>query len=765
MPVLYGRSANGRPLGTAPTISPSQVGNLTLNSITSSGFRAGYTAAVGTAPITYAGQTSPHGGGTWTANSGTFGATGGNFVGLSASANYDVRIIATNAAGSSTTSYLAGVTTADPVVVIPPSNDATRFDALFAASTSTVGAARTLTLTPNGNWTAGSITPSVAKGAGSFSPTSVTPVAGSNTAVTVDYAPSAAGEHAVSFASAAGLYTPYPAPLNVFPTSSGTARTIAGNLKYADRAQHQRDTASGNPAGFSFGWARGWGEVPISLSSISGATDGLWAKLIDADSSGASSTLGTGTYLNTSPVQVYGPVSTTGIKTLLLPAGPYVFYLELSTDAAFSNPIRLSRRFGVGLTVGIASRSQESGWARGYAYNSSVSVATVYSKSRTFFANDYRYPNDGGGAWFSHVPGTTDPNSYSEPASAGTMEYGRIVNAKLGVTVGLVGISATSGGLDQFVNHDGSMSSAFVGTVNSACGGKFRHMLLCMGNWDGVDGAYPSETFAESRTRYIAACDWIPRNFKACAVIGGVTSASGWFGDDGSRSLGYTRLQGVFLNELEPAKPHVVSKESYNWNEFAVGHSTMGAREQYVRSGARLMFAAELAVMGGDQTPDRGPTLAATGTIASGSRVIRIPYTLHGGTALQAVGISFTDPNFTYNSATTAELASLFSVYQSGSYKNNGQPIKIDSAAINSGLGTIDLTLTGSSGITYADNSTATMPSAFSVMFAADFGASNGTVRQSNPNRAIVLCDDRSDLGIGMGWHMRPKLDIAVSTV
>ena len=252
--------------------------------------------------------------------------------------------------------------------------------------------------------------------------------------------------------------------------------------------------------------------------------------------------------------------------------------------------------------------------------------------------------------------------------------------------------------MDSMINHDGSLTYAFHDTVFASCGGKFRYLWVATGNWDGTDAAYPTETHAENRTRYFAAIDWIASNFPACAVIGWVTSASGYYGGDGSRPEGYTRNQMVFLNEIEPVNPMVVSKESYNWNEFYGGHSTMGAREQYVRSSLRLMFAAETTAFGGLQTADRGPTLAATGTIAAGSRIIQIPYTLHGGTALVAVGIDFANPGFTYGPATNSELATLFTVYQAGGYSGNGQAIKIDSVAINDGAKTIDLSLTGASG-------------------------------------------------------------------
>ncbi len=70
----------------------------------------------------------------------------------------------------------------------------------------------------------------------------------------------------------------------------------------------------------------------------------------------------------------------------------------------------------------------------------------------------------------------------------------------------------------------------------------------------------------------------------------------------------------------------------------------------------------------------------------------------------------------------------------------------------------------------YADNSVGPTPTAFTVHFAADFGASNSTITPAfsgGPARAVMLADDRVDNtnGIPYGWHMRPALDIAISTI
>jgi hypothetical protein len=236
---------------------------------------------------------------------------------------------------------------------------------------------------------------------------------------------------------------------------------------------------------------------------------------------------------------------------------------------------------------------------------------------------------------------------------------------------------------------------------------------------------------------------------------------------------GYTRLQSI-IEGMAAANPMVVSLDDYHWNEFKDGHASMAARVQYARTGFRAFVDAELATFGGAQTSSRGPALASTGTIAAGSRVLRLPYKHHGGTALSAVAINCSGTTFTYtNDLTAAELASLFAVYATGGYYGNGQAIKITGAAINTASppagadGTIDLTLAGSTGVTYADNSTGSMPSGFTVQFTGDFGDSCTGGLSAGCGRCAVLVDDAADTadGIPLGRHIRPVTDMAVTII
>ncbi len=643
---------------------------------------------------------------------------------------------------------------------VTPTGNANRFDVIPDQSAVAPGATATGKLYPNGLWAGGTATLTPTGG----SAIALTIPSSGNAPVSYSHTPSAAGEVSFAATNTAGLYNPYPAPLTVFAASTGTARTLAASLTRADMVTYQRDVATGNPAGFSLSWVKGWGEVWLSVSAIAGATSGLFVRLYDALSTGATATAGTGTALHSSPAQVYGAVSATGTVRVLLPAGPYIYYADVATDAAFTNPVRIAQRFRVGVVLGLNTRSQECGMSRDYN-DGGTSFTAIYTKAATWCSQDHRYgmSSYNGAVWFLQNSALSNAYPYEsgEKSSSAVQEFGRLIESQLGVCVGITGSAEAGGNFDDMVGHDGSLSGGFTGTVGESVGNKFRYYWTDVSDWTGTS-PYTSETHAENRTRYLAAVDWIARNYPACAVQGWATGASGQFGSDGSRATGYTRNQAVFLNEIEPTNPMVVSKESYLWNEYAGNHATMGARVDYARPGFRKLMAAELAIMGGLQTSYRGPVLVPTGTLNASARTITLSYTIAAGATLTPIGVIYTNPASTVNGATAQEIASLFAVYLSGGYQGNGQAIRISSATINSGAKTVVLALAGSGGITFADGSTAAMPSALTVHYAADFGASNSTVVPGSA-RGVMLADDRTGNGIPYGWHMLPALDIAVS--
>ncbi|MDT7951706.1 MAG: hypothetical protein RQ966_09395 [Acetobacteraceae bacterium] len=637
---------------------------------------------------------------------------------------------------------------------------ANRYDMILSTSAVAAGSAVQVSVYPNASFPSGTITLSGTNGTFSPSPT-ITLTRSSTAPVTVTYTPASAGEHSIASTNSSGLYNPYPAPLNVFSGASGVPQSLAVSLTRSDMVTYQRDAPSGNPSGFSLPWSKGWGEVWLNVTAIAGPTNGLWVRLYDALSGGASAAAGSGAALHPSPVQVYGSIAGATVARFLLPAGPYIYYADVATDAAFTNPVRIAQRFRVGVVLGLFTRSFECGLVREWA-DGGTSFSPVYTKTASWVSQDHRY-GAWGANWFLQDGGmNTYAYEQGEHTSLAAEEFGRLIEAQLGVCVGITGSAEAGGDFDACVNHDGSLSDGFAGTVGASVGNKFRYFWGAHSGWQAVDPAYPTETHAEVRTRIFAAADYIARHYPACAVIGWTQGASGQFGSDGSRATGYTRNTLIVLNELEPGNAMVVSKESYLWNEYVNSHASMGARIDYARPSFRKLMAAELAVMGGLQTAARGPKLASTGTLNTTARTITIPFTLGAGTSLLAVGATYSNPTVAYNTATAAEIAGLFSVYLPGLSQDTGKAVKIDGAIVDNTAKTVTLTLTGTSGITFADGTTAAMPSGFSVCYAADFGASNGAIVPGS-GRSAMLADDRIGNGIPYGWHMLPALDLAIS--
>lgn len=757
-------------------VAPSQVGSLAAGAPGTYTIPVTYTAASGTATISYGGRVALRGSTSFTPNGGTFTATSGQFVGLSAGTAYDLEIVATNSAGSSVTSLLNITTAAAPVVVVP-SGAANRYDLVMDQSSVAPGSAATGSACPNGTWTGGNVT--LTPSAGGSAQTLALPSSGT-APVGFNFTSSAAGEIDLVGTNTAGLYNPLPARLTVFAGSSGTARSLAAASARADRAGFLYSRLGARPRGFGVGV--GFGPVWLNLTALGGATDGLWARLYDAASNGATTVAGSGTELTSGPVQVHGSVSGTGTVRVMLPALATESYVDLATDAAFTSPARVPQRLCVGLVMGHASRSQEAGMERSYA-STGQPTGVTYAKAASWAAYDARYSNTGGD-WFVHDGVSSDPYQYHDgkDSSAALMEFGRLVETKLGVLTRVSGVAASGGGIDQFLGHDGSLSGAFTDTVAFTVGGEYRVLWTALAGWDSVDGTnYPNEYPTEGPNRLRALPAKVAVAAPSCAVILMNTGDSGWFGPNGSQATGERRDGQMLRDQVQAVNPMVVSRTDMIWNEFAGGHATQGARIYYARQGLQAFLDAEIAVMGGNQSAVHGPRLATNGTWNKTTNVLSIPFKHFGGTNLLPIGVSFSTPSSTVGSATPAEIASMFSVYPgAGQGWGNGRAVQISTATINTSsppygyAGTIDLALVVSGGalVNGIDSSsqnfgtgTQAMPSAFNVHF-GDFGVSNRTLYpnwQGAAARSAALVDDHDDLGVGYGRQMAPQLDIVVS--
>lgn len=771
------------------TPAPIPVTNLVLASATASSLLLTFTSPP-TGSVVW--NIRARGATAWLAATGSFGASTATVTGfgsngqLNSATAYDVQARATNNGGTVATE-LDNVSTTSAAVYVPPTiptGTATRYDAILTQSTVAPGGTVPGNLYPNGNWPAGTGNTVTLRNAGAPAVPSNrslwVPASGSGASITIalpnggnapvpfSFPAAAAGEYSLTPSNNAGLHDPYPAPFTCFAASSGTPRTFTVSAAREDNAGFQYDNLLANPTGFGVG--KGSGEYWFNISGLSGATDGLWARLYD--SANGTTAVGTGTALHAHPVQVHGPV-TNGLVRVLLPTTLTVPYIDVATSADFANPVRVPAKFVVCFCMQLASRSQESGIARAFPYPVGTPTGSTYAKTAVLVGGDGRY-GPSSFTWFTHDgSGATDANTY-EGASSGAMETGRLIEQELGVLTRISGVAASGGGFDLFVNSDGTPSGdpGFVGITDHAFGGKYRMTWMNMSGGD-----YSPETFADDVSRTAGFSTWLPKNRPANAVIGWSHGASGWFGGDGSSPLGHARITNI-AKTLELADPTVVAKENTTWTEFSQAnpsHASMASRKLYAQSGARILLAAEIAAMGGYQTSDRGPELARTGTFDSVNNIIRLPFKLHGGTALVPVGISSANPNYIINTATPAEIAAMFGVYPgTGAYFTNGTPVQISTATINTSSppsgydGTIDLQLIVQNGQLVnwtAGPGNQPMTNKFSVNYASDFSTSNTTLTLYNQSgaRSASLCDNRNTMGIGYGWHMRPAIDIAVS--
>ena len=648
-----------------------------------------------------------------------------------------------------------------------PIGNANRFELVMDQSSVAPGGAATGNAYPNGPWTPGNIilTPSIGSAI-----TLAIPSSGA-APIPFSFTPSAAAEIDLVATNSAGLYNPLPARLTVFAGSSGTARSLAVASQRGDHAGYQFSRLGVRPRGFGFG--NGFGPVWLNVTAIGGATDGLWVRLYDAASGNAM--VGSGTELTSGAVQVHGPISAAGMVRVMLPVWTSEFYVDVATDATFSAPTRVAQRLCVSLVVGLGTRSQETGYARSYA-STGMAINVTYTKAAALVGYDPRYGNSYGN-WFVHDGVSTDPDTNHDGAdsSAALMEFGRLVEAKLGCLTRITGLAASGGGIDQFLTHDGSLVGSFDSTVAYSVQREFRLLITSLGGWDGVDSNFPAQYPTEGQARLQAMPAKVAVAYPSCAAIMMNTGNSGWYGPNASQQYGEGRDEIALRTQVAAVNPMVVVHADMQWNEFHSGHATQGARKLFARSGLQYFLDAELSIMGGTPSATHGPTLGASGTYDPTAHTITIPYTLHGGTALVPVGMSFNTPAVTVNTASPAECAAQFGVYVGSGYWGNGTPVEVSSATISESNIVLQLVvtsgalvngLTSTNPYTYGQGTQA-LPSdgRFTVHY-GDFGASSAVLYPQyagGPARSAALCDNTDFLGVGYGRAMLRKLDIAVA--
>lgn len=670
-----------------------------------------------------------------TSNTGNTGLTGGS----------------TGGSGTTTPPYVAPT--------LAPSTNATKFIATARASVVAPGSPVTVDIEFNGIIpTSGTITPS---GPGSCNP-SVINLDG--TAKTFTYTPSSVSssvEHNIAFSNSASLYNSAEVPLNVFASSSGSAQALGATLSLGDQAVHQRDTSQGKPTGFNTANTAGWGEVWVQLDR---AVPALYARIYDRRSNGWSASVGSGTELTNGWVQVYGATTGGGEVRLLLPTiRAKQQTLELATDSAGTNPVRVAKCYAVGTVMLFTSRSQVTGYARGYAMPDADNNGVHYNKSVAWYltalsiAADPRYA-DGSGTWGRVAGETYDPASFSdkfygEPTSNGSMEAGRLIDQQTGTMLGITGCAYIGGGYDAFLDvPTGRLGSSTYDTAMAASRGKASYYFLAGDSFDNIP-----ITLENYNNVFAKVPDWVMTNMPTVRVVGMATGASGYFGGDGSSQFGHTRMQDI-IRQQEAALPHVVSLEDYHWNKFNNNHASQGARPPYVREHMRLLLSADRASWGGLQTQQRGPTMLQSGSHSG--NLVRLPFKLNGAASVSVIKFTYSDlVNFTVARTTDpTDLINMVSLRPYGTRAGDGSnAYPITGAMLNmnnppSGAdGTIDVSFTVNIAFPCFAN------------VACDFTASGGTA-YNDPNRtAVVVVDNIDPFGVGYGQHLRPAIDIVVS--
>lgn len=775
------RSSTGHPINVTPVpsgVAPGQVGTIVPGTPGTTTLPVSYAApSAGTAPITYTGYHALHGSGTWSANSGTFTSTGGTFIGLMGGTNYDLRIVATNSLGSSTRDYLVGDTTAT-TGSWTNGLTATRYEIVLSRSSGAPGSAVSGLAYPNGSWAGdGTKALTLTPTNGTISGSLVIPASGSDP-IGFSWTPLAAGELAIAGTNAARLANPFHAPFTCMIAAAGSAQTLSYNSsvttdsnggRLLDRRTYQKDAPSGNPNGFSTTANAGWGEVWVPLT-LGGASSGLFGRLHDADSSGASSTVGTGTVVQ-AITQVFGPVSS-GVQTvrLLLPATDTRYYLDLATDAAFTNPVRVPWTFFVRDVMALLVRSQEGGlganWNAGTilpgapynAYTKTTGISTYHSGNDTsaadaVFASSWAV-SDGVTTSFLQ----TNDGTYYEMNSAATMELGRLWNVRKGHGISTVGVVVVNGIQATFADMlatDGTPCAGFRQAVINQCGGKFRYLRTNMN-----DGGGPlSYGTAGCRVALNGLVSYFATNYPACAVMSlGIRS-----GSDADASANATATVGaVIREEMEATDPRVAFGDVIaEWFGFYGNHPDFPSQVKIARGVWQSLMGNETPTFGGFgySFADRWPRLRSTGTRAAGTQVLKIPIDLPAGVtsiAAQTIHYNGSGNSYTYTAADSNDLLSITYVFPAGQ-RPGVSPYALASAVINASTNppTLDITV----------DSSVTLPSIVTAFFGCNTNYGPYTPNGGNDPVAVFAVEDRSAYGIDYGRVLTPKLDITITTV
>lgn len=578
------------------------------------------------------------------------------------------------------------------IIVVP---GATSYTLAISAASGGPGAAVTLTATPVADvWPTGAVlTPSATTLAGTWSPTSFTPT-GTNP-VTFTFTPSSSagtsgtltvtvpgmtnstGPKAYAVTAAPGL------PVGGTGSSSGTLSSTSFDQKRV----FNRDAYSGNPTGFSTTYNKGWGEVAFNLTPNAAVSTGVWVRLHDASSSGASATTpGTGTVLQAA-LQV-GTNLTTGANTLKIniPAGLVWFYADFALDAAMSNPVRVTSQFGVGAVFVFTGTSHAAGYAGFWAYPDTDPYPDIDTMTN---------PSPFGVCYapFDLVSPGLLANTWQKPGNRGESPYtssfaGEFLNRcinQLGVVCALIGRGEHSGGniidwepVDTLAAGFYGREMAYVGAVLDHAGWKFEAFI-----WQhGVNDQGSNRTRAQMIRAINRALSYM--DSKVAAPFATIMSTTPMWGGANTSSACRPLMEVDYaIAQTRPNTWPLAMFDCGGW--FVVGHLSMIAKMRMARMMARYCLTAMGPAKGGlSQNVPIGPTYAGTATRTG--KVIDIPVNMAGGTQLLKYKWwevnTTTDTNYVevtnQASIPNSDLRFLVALYPPGKSYYTASPIALD---------------------------------------------------------------------------------------
>lgn len=460
--------------------------------------------------------------------------------------------------------------------------------------------------------------------------------------------------------------------------SSGTSGSITQTGTVIDTNRiFSRDVETGNPSPFTTTYNKGYAAVPFTLSSTTAGS--LFIALYDANSSGATSTAGTGTQLQT-PVAVASVGAGGQTAILNIPAGPKMYYADFALDVNMTSALRIPTPFGVGHVTYATGQSLAVGFFNTYAYYSATGLdaLTTYLPENQVYAPVNQLYGQGG-----HQPLAVGSDTWNRANSTGdgntiylttfAPEYLSRITAKLGIVAALIGNAFNGNPIQNWDPKGYSNNYTLMVTISGHVGYKIDTWIWCQGDSNAL---LPSGEYTGRLAEIIDQYSLLKQKpFNIIASMGMRQNYTSTF-----RQSVYTNQAIVnALSNYSNTRWFDQCENTLGYN----GHPSWIGRMYAARAYYRLMLSQR--GIGG-----LGPSLTGAATRASGSKLINLTVAHDTGTAL--VAHLLTDDGGTgmteNGTPSSIDLASMFYVFPPGvddTFDNTGgnypQEVALDSTS------------------------------------------------------------------------------------